>query len=146
MHPSHAVGRRESSGRSACTSYKPPPRHPGPAGASPGRGGPGRTRCDGLAWRGCVRLPGLTQSTPGGPPPPPGGRARWLVASNVLDAATRLFEVGGASATLRTRGLDRHWRNARVLASHNPLIYRARLLGDRAVNGTPLERHYRLGG
>jgi len=54
--------------------------------------------------------------------------------------------VGGASATLRTRGLDRHWRNARVLASHNPLIYRARLLGDRAVNGTPLERHYRLGG
>lgn len=61
-------------------------------------------------------------------------------------ATTRLFEVGGASATLRTRGLDRHWRNARVLASHNPLIYRARLLGDRAVNGTPLERHYRLGG
>ncbi|MGW9763159.1 alkylation response protein AidB-like acyl-CoA dehydrogenase [Micrococcus aloeverae] len=53
--------------------------------------------------------------------------------------------MGGASATLRTRGLDRHWRNARVLASHNPLIYRARLLGDRAVNGTPLERHYRLG-
>lgn len=46
----------------------------------------------------------------------------------------------------RTRGLDRHWRNARVLSSHNPLIYRARLLGDRAVNGTPLERHYRLGG
>lgn len=86
------------------------------------------------------------QSTPGGPPPPPGGRARWLVASNALDAATRLFEVGGASATLRTRGLDRHWRNARVLASHNPLIYRARLLGDRAVNGTPLKRHYRLGG
>ena len=63
-----------------------------------------------------------------------------------VDAATRLFEVGGASATLRTRGLGRHGRNARVLASHNPLIYRARLLGDRAVNGTPLERHYRLGG
>lgn len=67
-------------------------------------------------------------------------------ARDALDAATRLFEVGGASATLRTRGLGRHGRNARVLASHNPLIYRARLLGDRAVNGTPLERHYRLGG
>ncbi|UTT45482.1 acyl-CoA dehydrogenase family protein [Micrococcus luteus] len=72
--------------------------------------------------------------------------AQQVIARAALDAATRLFEVGGASATLRTRGLDRHWRNARVLASHNPLIYRARLLGDRAVNGTPLERHYRLGG
>lgn len=55
-------------------------------------------------------------------------------------AATRLFEVGGASATLRTRGLDRHGRNARVLVSHNPLIYRARLLGDRAVTDTPVGR------
>ncbi|MGW5854535.1 acyl-CoA dehydrogenase family protein [Micrococcus sp. 2A] len=72
--------------------------------------------------------------------------AQQVIARAALDAATRLFEVGGASATLRTRGLDRHWRNARVLASHNPLIYRARLLGDRAVNGTPLGRHYRLGG
>lgn len=77
-------------------------------------------------------------------------RRRAPVAGPARDAleraATRLFEVGGASATLRTRGLDRHGRNARVLVSHNPLIYRARLLGDRAVNGTPLGRHYRLGG
>ena len=85
------------------------------------------------------------------PPRHPGGAdgappSREPARDALERAATRLFEVGGASATLRTRGLDRHWRNARVLASHNPLIYRARLLGDRAVNGTPLERHYRLGG
>ena len=44
--------------------------------------------------------------------------------------------MGGASATLRTRGLDRHWRNARTAASHNPAIYKQRILGDHAVNGT----------
>ena len=73
-------------------------------------------------------------------------RAQAAVIPAVLDATTQLFEVGGASITSEALRLDRHWRNARVLASHNPLIYRARLLGDRAVNGTPLGRHYRLGG
>lgn len=72
--------------------------------------------------------------------------AQQVIASSALDAATHLFEVGGASATATPKGLDRHWRNARVLASHNPLVYRARLLGDQAVNGTVLERSYRLGG
>ena len=71
--------------------------------------------------------------------------AQQVIAQAALSAATQLFEVGGASATESDRGLDRHWRNARVLANHNPLIYRARLLGDRAVNGTPLERCYRVG-
>jgi hypothetical protein len=31
--------------------------------------------------------------------------------------------------------LDRYWRNARTIASHNPLIYKARIVGDYAVNG-----------
>lgn len=29
-----------------------------------------------------------------------------------------------------SRRLDRHWRNARVIAQHNPLIYRAREIGQ----------------
>ena len=33
------------------------------------------------------------------------------------------------------RGLDRHWRNARTLASHNPRVYKARILGDWLING-----------
>ncbi|MFT4247222.1 MAG: acyl-CoA dehydrogenase family protein [Pseudomonas sp.] len=53
----------------------------------------------------------------------------------VLEAATLLFEVGGASATERGRALDRHWRNARTLASHNPAILRERALGDWRLNG-----------
>lgn len=54
----------------------------------------------------------------------------------VLEAGTLLFEVGGASATDRARALDRHWRNARTLASHNPAILRERALGDWRLNGT----------
>ena len=53
----------------------------------------------------------------------------------VLEAASLLFEVGGASATQESRALDRHWRNARTVASHNPAIARERLLGDHFLNG-----------
>ncbi len=54
----------------------------------------------------------------------------------VLSASTRLFDVGGASALQEDRRLDRHWRNARTLASHNPVIFKARAVGDHAINGT----------
>lgn len=53
----------------------------------------------------------------------------------VLQATTLLFEVGGASATAEGRRLDRHWRNARTLASHNPAIFRERALGEYHLNG-----------
>ncbi len=46
-----------------------------------------------------------------------------------------LFDIGGASATLRTRNLDRHWRNARTHTTHDPLAYKYRTLGDYYVNG-----------
>ncbi|MUL67157.1 acyl-CoA dehydrogenase [Mycobacterium sp. CBMA 234] len=60
-----------------------------------------------------------------------------LVAERLtLDAAQRLFDTGGASATARTLNLDRHWRNARTIASHNPLAYKAWATGDFVVNGT----------
>ena len=31
-------------------------------------------------------------------------------------------------------GLDRHWRNARALSSHNPHLYKARVIGDYLLN------------
>jgi alkylation response protein AidB-like acyl-CoA dehydrogenase len=55
----------------------------------------------------------------------------------VIAAAGRLFDTGGASAASKSLGLDRHWRNARTIASHNPTAYKARAAGDWAVNGTP---------
>ncbi|NMA78660.1 MAG: monooxygenase, partial [Actinomycetales bacterium] len=43
----------------------------------------------------------------------------------------------GASAVRETSALDRHWRNARTVASHNPWVYKAREIGAWEVNGTP---------
>ena len=62
--------------------------------------------------------------------------AQQVAIDLVLQATTLLFEVGGASATSVARQLDRHWRNARVLASHNPAIQRERAIGDYRLNGT----------
>ncbi|MFT4284448.1 MAG: acyl-CoA dehydrogenase family protein [Protaetiibacter sp.] len=65
-------------------------------------------------------------------------RAQLVVIPNVLRAATELFEVGGASALGAGLGLDRHWRNARTVASHNPARYKARVVGDHLLNDTPV--------
>ncbi|GAB2842637.1 acyl-CoA dehydrogenase family protein [Actinocorallia aurea] len=61
-------------------------------------------------------------------------QAHLTVADTVLRAATLLFETGGASTVQRERALDRHWRNARTLAVHNPVIYKERVVGDHLVN------------
>jgi alkylation response protein AidB-like acyl-CoA dehydrogenase len=63
-------------------------------------------------------------------------RAQLVVIDLVLRAATELFEVGGASATSTSRVLDRHWRNARTIASHNPAVAKERMVGDHVLNGT----------
>jgi alkylation response protein AidB-like acyl-CoA dehydrogenase len=63
-------------------------------------------------------------------------KAQLVAERLVLAAAQRLFDTGGASATARTLNLDRHWRNARTVASHNPLAYKAHAAGNYAVNAT----------
>ena len=63
-------------------------------------------------------------------------RAQQVVLPLVLDAVTELFEVGGASAVGRGFALDRHWRNVRTIASHNPAVQRRRALGQFELNGT----------
>ncbi len=65
-------------------------------------------------------------------------QAQLTAVPDVLSVTTELFEVGGASATSTSRALDRHWRNARTLSSHNPVIYQERAIGDRLLNGTGL--------
>lgn len=54
----------------------------------------------------------------------------------VLRTISRVFEVGGASATARGGALDRLWRNARTVASHNPAILRLQAVVDYRLNGT----------
>ena len=65
-------------------------------------------------------------------------RAQATVIPLVLDATTQLFEVGGASITSERLRLDRHWRNARVISVHNPLIFKLQAIGDHVLNGTDL--------
>ena len=61
--------------------------------------------------------------------------AQLIAERLTLTSAQRLFDTGGASATARKLNLDRHWRNVRTLASHNPLDYKAYAAGNFAVNG-----------
>jgi len=63
-------------------------------------------------------------------------RAQQTVLPIVIAATSELFEVGGASAVDRGKALDRHWRNARTIASHNPAINRRRAIGEWELNGT----------
>ncbi len=62
-------------------------------------------------------------------------QAQLIAERLTLDAAQQLFDTGGASATSRKLNLDRHWRNARTVASHNPLDYKAHAVGNYLVNG-----------
>ncbi|MES2531894.1 MAG: acyl-CoA dehydrogenase family protein [Pseudomonadota bacterium] len=68
-----------------------------------------------------------------------------VITQLVLDASTELFDALGASATLKPAGLDRYWRNARTISSHNPRVYRERQVGAFAVSGTPPPTYYRIG-
>ncbi|WP_182379674.1 acyl-CoA dehydrogenase family protein [Nocardioides sp. WS12] len=63
--------------------------------------------------------------------------AQVAVTDLILTATTNLFDTLGASGTSRARGLDRHWRNARTVASHNPRILKSRVVGGYLVNGSP---------
>ena len=58
------------------------------------------------------------------------------VSEHVLEATQLVYEVGGASILQRSHGFDRHWRNARVFASHNPAHYKLRGIGNYQLNGT----------
>lgn len=72
-------------------------------------------------------------------------QAVTVVTNLILEASTIIFDALGASSTKKPLGLDRHWRNARTLSSHNPRIYKDRIIGDFAVNGTPPPYQWRIG-
>ena len=63
-------------------------------------------------------------------------QAQVVIAELALRVSSDLFNALGASATSEKKQLDRHWRNARTAASHNPLIYKERIIGDWEVNGS----------
>jgi alkylation response protein AidB-like acyl-CoA dehydrogenase len=62
-------------------------------------------------------------------------QSQLVIIAAALHATTAVFDALGASAVSEDLLLDRHWRNARTLASHNPRVYKARILGDWLING-----------
>lgn len=65
-------------------------------------------------------------------------QAKLIVDELAIRNGDLLFELGGASATKRSNNLDRHWRNARTLASHNPGTTKAAAVGAYEALGTLL--------
>ncbi|UCP11005.1 acyl-CoA dehydrogenase family protein [Pseudomonas sp. MM213] len=63
-------------------------------------------------------------------------KAQVVVSELTQRATTELFNALGASDVRQGKSLDRHWRNARTVSSHNPVIYKARIVGDWEINGT----------
>lgn len=63
-------------------------------------------------------------------------QTQYLVAELALKAAETVFDVGGASTTGRAHNLDRHWRNARTVANHNPRHWKAAVVGAWQLKGT----------
>jgi alkylation response protein AidB-like acyl-CoA dehydrogenase len=53
-------------------------------------------------------------------------------------ASSELFDVGGGSLVRSSAHLDRHWRNIRSIAAHNPKTLKAVAVGRYELNGTPL--------
>lgn len=63
-------------------------------------------------------------------------QAQYIAAESALKAAELVFDVGGASTTARAHNLDRHWRNARTVANHNPRQWKAAAVGAWQLKGT----------
>lgn len=61
--------------------------------------------------------------------------AGMIAIESALAAAELLFDVGGGSITDRSLGFDRHWRNARTAANHNPRQWKAAVAGAYHLTG-----------
>lgn len=52
-----------------------------------------------------------------------------------LDITSRIFDLMGARSTSTHHGFDRFWRNIRTHSLHDPVAYKAREVGNYALNG-----------
>ena len=73
-------------------------------------------------------------------------QGQWVIADLVVRATSDVFNALGASSASQSLALDRHWRNARTVATHNPLVYKARIIGDWVINGTEPPYVWQIGG
>lgn len=72
-------------------------------------------------------------------------QSQTVITQLILNASTVLFDALGASASDQRYALDRFWRNVRTLSSHNPRVFKDRIVGDFSVNGTLPPYQWRIG-
>ena len=65
-------------------------------------------------------------------------QAKAFASDVAVDVASQLFALTGASGTDRRHDLDRHWRNIRTITLHNPVGYKARVVGQNLLHGTAI--------
>lgn len=73
-------------------------------------------------------------------------QGQLVVSELALRASTELFNALSASSASERHLLDRHWRNARTVSCHNPLIYKAKVVGDWLINGAEPPYVWQIGG
>jgi len=61
--------------------------------------------------------------------------AKVVIDDLAPQIASWLIDLGSGSVVSRVGALDRHWRNIKVIASHNPRTYKERLLGQNLLTG-----------
>jgi alkylation response protein AidB-like acyl-CoA dehydrogenase len=71
-------------------------------------------------------------------------RAKAFASEVAVSVASDLFSLTGASAADRRYDLDRHWRNARTHASHDPVDWKYHHIGAYVLNGTQPPNHGQL--
>ncbi|RZF24032.1 acyl-CoA dehydrogenase [Paraburkholderia sp. UYCP14C] len=61
--------------------------------------------------------------------------AKVVIDDLAPQIASWLIDLGSGSVVSQVGALDRHWRNIKVIASHNPRLYKERLLGQNLLTG-----------
>lgn len=61
--------------------------------------------------------------------------AKVVIDDLAPQIASWLIDLGSGSVVAGAGALDRHWRNIKVIASHNPRVYKERLLGQNLLGG-----------
>jgi len=62
-------------------------------------------------------------------------QAKAFGSEVALEVASEIFAMGGAGATDRGLGLDRHWRNARTHSVHDPVDWKYHHVGAHLLTG-----------
>lgn len=71
-------------------------------------------------------------------------KAKAFASETAVHVAGDLFSLTGAGATDQRHGLDRHWRNARTHASHDPVDWKYHHVGNHLLSGALPPNHGQL--